>query len=114
MKKLITLVVIVVMLILTVEIFARQFYTLGVYSRGAWRVEIESSTGTVITNQRIEVGKNKRVTLTAPLYWNDRIFRSWSGAVSSTERTIYLGKTCISKSVTANYVRLPDRRGRRR
>jgi hypothetical protein len=87
--------------------FARHYYTISVYSRGARSVPIAMSTGgSLITNQEVSIAKNQSITFEAPEYWDGSYFRSWSGAVKSEERSITLDKVRGRKSITANYVRI--------
>ena len=78
-------------------------YTLSVTSSGASGVPISSSTGHGgTTNYTKSVSSGSSVTLTAPLTASGKTFTGWTGAVTSSNRSISFSMN-VSKTVSANY-----------
>jgi hypothetical protein len=91
---------------------AEKLYNLSVLSEGASNVPITSTSGHGgTTNYDLQLSSGTSVTLTAPEYMGSgkgRMgFSSWSGAVSTTNRTVNIFMTG-NRTVTANYVNDPE------
>ncbi|MEN8128099.1 MAG: right-handed parallel beta-helix repeat-containing protein, partial [Planctomycetota bacterium] len=85
------------------ETSASTTYPLYVYSSGASSVEITSGTGhSGTTTYSTQAIAGTSVTLTAPAAWEGMTFTGWTGAVTSSNRTVSVNMIA-SKYVFVNY-----------